>query len=429
MSGMDMLLALLLVSLTTAPVIDALRRRGVLSRPEFYLLVALYLYATGGYLTHLILPAGAPSFLLPASALSAHTSYLFSACAVLAVYAGGKLYDAGQIEIGLPPQGSRLLASLALAGCLVALAINIYYFATFGLFSGNFDRVEFIDNFDASGGVRIPYLDIFYAAVAVLALNERWPVSWLALAGLALLHLPVGNRRIVLAALIVVFVAKLLRGSRFSKGAIAAALAAVLVVGIVVGDVRGEGLSALQGLNLQRALLALSEFARPFVTLVYHVENGYEPLYGASLLQGATNSIPSFLLPFDKAPSLGRQFVQIVEGLGVFAGRVPGYGYFPVTEALVNFGPVGVPVFFLLFAWILRWLSAFAVRRGVAFVVPLLCAYMFAFGRGTFGGVVAACLWAFAAGLAIYITAGLLSGGLGRRGGLAVRTRTKAGGE
>lgn len=425
MTGANLALALLLVLMTTAPVLDALRRRGSLARPEFYLLVSLYLYATIGYLTHLILPGGIRTFLLPTADLSVHTSYLYSASAVLAVYVGGRLYDPGDSGWRPLTERSRVLGVLALAGCVLALAANTYYFASFGLFSGNFDRVDFIDNFDATGGTKVPYLDIFYASIAILALNERWPVSWFALSGLALLHLPVGNRRIVLAALIIVFVAKLLKGTRFRKGIIAALLAVVLVVGIIVGDVRGEGLSALSGLDLERVLVALSEFARPFVTLAYYVGNGYEPLYGTSLLQGFTNVIPSFLLPFDKPPSLGRQFVEVVEGLGVFAGRVPGYGFSPVTEALLNFGPVGVPVFFLLFTLVLRRLSAFALQAGVAFVVPLACAYMFALGRSTFGGVAAACLWAFGFGFALHVAASLAPKVLGGRP--AERTRTNAG--
>lgn len=248
MSGAGLVLALLLLVLATAPVLDAFRRKGALARPEFYLLGALYLYATVGYLAHLVLPAGVRGFLLPAGDVPIHTSYLYSVCAILAVYVGGGLYRAEEAGRNTLPHGRGLLAALALAGCVLALAINAYYFATFGLFSGNFDRVEFIDNFDATGGAKIPYLDVFYASAAILALNERWPVSWFALSGLALLHLPVGNRRIVLAALIIVFVAKLLKGTRFRKGLVAAALAVVVVVGIVVGDVRGEGLSALLSL-------------------------------------------------------------------------------------------------------------------------------------------------------------------------------------
>lgn len=402
----------MLILLATVPVLDALRRRGVLARPEFYLLVALYLYATGGYLTYLILPALAPSgtysFLLPAGELSVHTGYLYSVCAILAVYAGAKLYNPEEPERRYRPQGDRLLVGFALAGCLLALAVNAYYFYTFGLFSGSFDRVQFIDEFDASGGARLPYLEAFYAAIAVLALNERWPVSPFVLSALALLHLPVGNRRIVLAALIIILAAKLLRGTRFRKGFLVAVLAVVLVVGIVVGDVRGEGLSALEGFDVQRVFLALSEFSRPFVTLIFYVENGYEPLYGTSLFQGLLNVIPGSVLPFDKPASLGGQFVQVVDDLGAFYGRVSGYGFFPVTEALLNFGPIGVPVFFVLFAAIVRWLSTFVIREGYAFLLPVLCANMFAFGRNPFAGVFAATLWTVAAGLAIHFAARLV---------------------
>ena len=406
MNAADLAFAVFLVSLTTVPVLDAFRRRGALARAEFYLLVALYVYATGGYLTYMIVPGGTRNFLLPATDLAAHTGYLYSAYAILAVYVGGKLYRGRDPQVPSRVVGDRTLAALALAGCVVGLAANAYYFAAFGLFSGGFDRVEFIDDFGAAGGATIPYLAIFYASIAVLALNEWRPTSWLMLAVFALLHLPVGNRRIVLAALMIVFVAKLLRGTRFRIGVLAAVLAVVLVLGIVVGDVRGEGLSALAGLDLKRVFLALSEFARPFVTLAYYVEYGYEPLYGTSLLHGFVNALPGSLLPFEKPASLGREFVEVVEELGVYGGeRVPGFGFFPVTEALLNFGPLGVPAFFLAFAAGVRWLSSFVVRRGFPFVVPVVCAYMFAIGRDTFGGVLAACLWASAVGLAVHLAA------------------------
>lgn len=406
MNSAALALTLLLLVLATAPVLDALLGKGALARPEFYLLAALYLYSTGGYLTYLILPAGTRGFLLPAGTLSMHTSYLYSVCAILAVYAGGKLYDSKDFEAGVRLEGDRLLTVLALTSCTLALALNVYYFSGFGLFSGGFDRVEFIDDFDATGGAKIPYLTIFYAAIAVLALNERRPASWLMLSGLGLIHLPVGNRRIVLAALIIVFVAKLLKSYRVKKRFLAVMLAVVLAVGIVVGDIRGEGFSALEGFNVQRAFLTLSEFSRPFVTLVYYVENGYEPLYGSSLLYGLVNAIPGFLLPFDKFPAPSREFVEIVDSLGAYGQmRVSGYGFFPVTEALLNFGPIGIPVFFLFFAAFVRWLRGFALRKEYTFIVPLLCAFMFSFGRNPFGGLLASCLWTFAAGIALHFAA------------------------
>lgn len=427
MNPADVVLAIVLVALATAPVVDALRRRGALARPEFYLLVTLYLYATGGYLTYLILPRLSPAqgytFLLPAGDLAIHTSYLYSVCAVLAVYAGGRLYNPDEPERRHHPGGDRLLVAFALAGCVLALAANAYYFYTFGLFSGNFDRVEFIDEFDATGGAKLPYLEIFYASIAVLALNERWPTSPLLLTGLALLHLPVGNRRIVLAALIIVLAAKLLRGARFRKGFWAAVLAVVLVVGVVVGDIRGEGFSALEGFDLVRVFMALSEFSRPFVALVYYVENGYELLYGTSLFQAFVSIIPGSVLPFDKPVSLSRQFVETVGTLGVYYGRVSGYGFYPVAEALLNFGPVGIPALFLLFAPIVRWLSACALRSGYAFLVPVLCANMFAFGRNPFVGVFAMTLWTLAVGLAIHLAAGLTREVLARRPRLATRAK------
>ena len=413
---MTYVLAAVLIVLTTLPVLDAARRKGAFARPEFYLLGVLYLYGTGGYLTYLLFSSQDFTFLLAADRLTIHASYLFAALAVYAVYVGGKLY--WDVEpVRLAPPGGRTLVILASLGCVIAIGFNAYYYASYGLFSGAFDRVLFIDEFKPREGFTFPYMTVLLASLPILALNERRPVSWLFLLAFALLHLPVGDRRVVIAALIVLIVAKLLRGLRLRKRAVVPALAVILVLGVVIGIARGSGLSALYDLDLSGIFLALSEFARPFVTLVYYVGNGYEPLYGASIIQSFANVVPGFLLPFDKFPAPGEQFVETVESLGVYPTRVPGFGFYPVTEALLNFGPIGIPAFFLLFAWLIRKLSSLAVGWGFAFVVPVLCAAMFSFGRSSLTNVVVTNFWVLAFGGSICLAAWVLTKGLaeGRR--------------
>jgi hypothetical protein len=408
---LSLVLPIVLVALATAPVLDALRRKGVFVRPEFYLLVSLYLYGTGGYLTYLVLPPGAYLFLLPASSLSVTTSYLYAVSAILAVYVGGRLYDPGEPESRVHGVGNRTLVALALAVCVAALAANIYYFAQFGLFSGNFDRVLFIDAHGNDTGFRVPYTSLLLASLPILALHERRPASWLMLLAFALLHLPVGNRRFVLSAFIVLMVAKLLAGRKFGRRTLVVALAGVLVVGVVVGVVRGsgKGFSALSNIKVEGVFLALSEFSRPFISLVYYVENGYKSLYGTGLLQAIANIIPGVVSPFGEFLSPGRQFVQVVETLGVFPGRVSGYGFFPVTEALLNFGPAGIPVAFFLLALLIRRFSRFALLRDYAlFVIPILCSAMFAFGRSSLSDLIATYSWTVVFGLVVHLAARLI---------------------
>ena len=137
-----------LVLLTTAPLVDALRRDGILSRPEFYLLVTIYLYGTCGYLTHVLYTAKDFAFIIPVSSLAVHKSYLYSSAAVFAIYIGSGFYRSGGVlnRVSYPQDHeNRALTILAAAGCLFALAFNVYYFYTFGLFSGAFDRVELLD--------------------------------------------------------------------------------------------------------------------------------------------------------------------------------------------------------------------------------------------------------------------------------------------
>lgn len=412
---MSYLLVCVLVLLTTAPLIDALRRENILVRPEFYLLVAIYLYGTCGYLAQLVLTADDFIFIIPVSSLAVHTSYLYSSAAVFAIYMGGGFYRSRETrKLVSFSQGldNRVLVILAAAGCLLALAFNTYYFYTFGLFSGSFDRVEFMDDFKVQAGAKVPYLVIMYACLPILALRERLPISWLVFLPFALLHLSVGNRRIVLAAFIMLLVAKLLRGWRIGRRTIVAVLAVVGVVGVIVGDIRGrgEGLDGLGGIDAERIFLALSEFTRPFVALAYYVDNGYDLLYGKTLIQAFPNLLPGFLSPFGRFTSPGQQFVNVVEGLDVYSGRVSGYGFFPVAEALMNFGPIGIPIFFLVFTLIVRKLSALALSsEALVFAVPLLCATMFAFGRNAFTNVLSSVAWVLALGVALYVVAALSS--------------------
>lgn len=402
---------MVLVLLTTAPLIDALRRDNVLTRPEFYLLVTLYLYGTCGYLVHVLYTAKDFGFIIPVSGLAIHKSYLFSSAAIFAVYIGGRFYRSSMEERAPgPPSGDRLLPVLAAAGCLLALAFNVYYFYTFGLFSGSFNRVAFIDEFKTQIGAKVPYLALMYASLPILALRERLPVSWFIFLPFALLHLSVGNRRIVLAALILILVAKLLRGMRIRMRTLAAALAIIGVVGVMVGDIRGRGgaFSALANITFERIFLALSEFTRPFVTLTYYVDNGYDLLYGRTIVQAFINLVPGFLLPFSKSPSPGREFIQVVEELGVYPDRVSGYGFYPVAEALINFGPVGVPLCFLALTLLVRKLSDLSLATGFAFVVPVLCATLFGFGRGSFTNLLGGTVWILAIGVALHLSARLV---------------------
>lgn len=404
---MTYLLAAILLVLTTLPVLDAARRKEIFARPEFYLLGAIYLYGTFGYVTQLFFSSQDFYFILPATKLYAHESYLYSAGAVLAVYLGGGLYRSGDaMRAGVHITRDRTLALLAAGGCTLALAFNLYYFASYGLFSGEFDRVVFIDEFKPRLGFSFPYMTVLLASLPTLALHERWPASWGFFLAFALLHLPVGDRRVVLAAFIVLVVAKILGGLSLGRRALAIILAVSLVVGILVGTVRGRSLASVSELDFEGVFRALSEFSRPFVTLVYYVENGYTTLYGAGFLQSVVNVIPGFVLPFKKFPSPGQQFVDVVEGMAVIPGRVPGFGFYPVTEALINFGPLGVPIFFLLFAFLVRKLSYFAVTRGLVFVVPVLCAAMFSFGRSSFTNVLTTNLWVITFGVILHLAAG-----------------------
>lgn len=406
-----MLLALLAVLAVGVPVLDAARRRGAFARPEFYLLLALYVYASFGYLTNLYFPFGMLNFILPVSEESIHKGYLYSALAIFAVYLGGGLFRTRQIRAA-PPRDDALVA-LALLCCVGALALNLYYFYTFDLLTGGFDRTAFIDQFKGGAGFSVPYLVVLLSSLSVLAMYERRPFGWLSWSvfGLfAALHLPVGDRREVLALFVVVIAAKLLRGVNFGRRSFVVSASAVALAGVATGIWRTVGLSGIVAPDPVRVFDSLSEFARPFVTLLYYVEHGYAPLYGRGFAEAVLNILPASISPFPKFISSGQEFRAIVESLGVFEGRVPGYGFFPVTEALLNFGPSGIPLFFFIAALLLRLLSDFSARNtDFAFLIPVLCSAMAAsFVRNPLSDVLVTYFWTIAFGVALFAGSAVL---------------------
>lgn len=399
---MSSTLALSMIALATVPLLDATRRASSFARPEYFLLVTLYIYGTFGYVAHLSFSPDTFPFMIPVAESTIHLSYLYSLLAVWAVYWGGRLYRAEKLA-SAPAANREMIVGVAALGCVAALAINFYYFNSFGFSAGTFNRITYIDEFKQGGGFSFPYMVLLTASVSVLALNEKRPFSWLVLLAFALLHLPVGDRRVVLTVLIVIVVAKLLRGAVLKGTTLALTLATVLVVGVVVGGARAGQLSAIVNLDGERIFRALSEFARPFVTSLYYVDSGYTPLYGRSFVEAVINVVPASLLPFEKFVSLGQEFREVIGELGIFADRVPGYGFSPVTEALLNFGPVGIPVFFFLLAALLRRVSTLAVGGMFAFAVPVLCSSMFSFGRSTFSDVFVTLFWTLAFGVVLQV--------------------------
>ena len=406
---MSYLIALAMVLPMTLLVVDAARRTGAFVRPAFYLLSTIYIYATFGYLSHLYFPPEEFPFMLPFRETTIQLGYFYSALAMLGIYLGGKLYLSADTQAG--HQSSKMLFKLALAGCVFAIAANLYSFISSGFIVGDFDRVTFIDEVKAGGGFNIPYMSILLASLPVLVLNERralfW-VSWAVFGSFALIHLPVGDRRVVLSALIVLVVAKLLKGSVISRKTLLMILIASVLVGIFVGSMRAGSFYSALTPDPRRVFLSLSEFARPFVTLLYYIDSNQTLLLGRSFLEGFVNIVPQTLLPFDKFQSPGQHFRDVIDRLDVFPGRVPGYGFFPVTEALINFTPFGIPIFFFIFSTLIRKFSQYATSIGLTFVIPALCSAMFSFGRSSFTDILVTYTWVIAFGISIYVLSKLI---------------------
>ena len=110
-----------------------------------------------------------------------------------------------------------------------------------------------------------------------------------------------------------------------------------------------------------------NEFAGPFYSLVYNVDDPAPLRWGKSYVDGFLYFLPKVLYPSKPVP-IGNEFAQEVHSKFATAySPVSGWGYSPVAEALVNFGWAGVailPVFWAVGLDLLerfRWRNTFAL--------------------------------------------------------------------
>ena len=94
-----------------------------------------------------------------------------------------------------------------------------------------------------------------------------------------------------------------------------------------------------------------NEFAGPYYSLVYNVDNPPKPRWGKSYLDALFYFLPKQLYPGKKPVPIGNEFAQ--EIASHFANAyfpVAGWGYSPVAEAYVNFSWPGVMIIPIVWA-------------------------------------------------------------------------------
>ena len=303
----------------------------------------------------------------------------YTTLAILAIYLGGKLYAPARSRQN--SVNSKSVVTAGLIAFLFGLVLNYLYLWGIGAFSGGFIHAQFIESRSAS--FAYPYIYVLVPALSAIALfSSRTRYVWLLYAMFAVPNLIVGSRHESLLLLVAIIASRALRGIRLTKRWLFITLSIGLVAGVLVGATRG-GATLTQVMNNQRLLLyPLTEFSRPFSSLLYYIKNPKYGVPGATIYDGLVASIPKEILPVNRPQSPGVQFAQELWQRAGGVGRATGQGYSPVAEALVNYTFIGIPIFFFVLALGLRVWGAHLRKTKWTFFNSVLCVVMIDVGRG-----------------------------------------------
>ncbi len=380
----DYLVPISLFGFSTCLFVDALRHHGSLSRPEFYLLLSVYVYGTAGFLGYRYIELESAVFMQAITYDDATIvkAYFYTVIGISAIYLGGLLYKSGPDARHNTLRFNSVYVGVASGAAVLAIFINFYFFSKQGLFAGGIHHADLLEA--KKSGFFFPYFYLMIGAISIVALyEERGYYSWLIFGMFAMLNLSGGSRRHVLAALIAIIASKSLKGVRFSKTWLITVFLFALTIGIVAGATRGN--LALSDITDRKILQTLTEFVRPNTSLLYYINDQNELLWGKSFWDSMLQAVPGALLPIEKPTNLGTQFRSILGKSGVFPGRrVAGQGFSPVAEILLNLSLIGVPIVFFIFTRIIRQLSVAAIKTRWWILNPVLCVGMFTIGRGGF---------------------------------------------
>lgn len=110
-------------------------------------------------------------------------------------------------------------------------------------------------------------------------------------------------------------------------------------------------------ININWFLPGENEFAGPYFTLLYSIENKSKLLYGASYISSIANILPRSLYPGSKPLTIAQDFALFIHNS--YMSNFPfvvGWGYSPITEAYNNFGLFGIFIIFVIYGLILSYI-------------------------------------------------------------------------
>lgn len=261
---------------------------------------------------------------------------------------------------------------------------------------------------EASGAV--PYTAFLFAGLALLWVHHaghrtrrsRW-VAWGGLIAAIGFHLPLGSRRMILYALLIVVTATLTyrpRSIRQLRSWVALALVGYLLFAVfghtryviphlVAGTLTVDESTELVSRNLDFPDVMLpsrNEFAGPQYSLLARITEPPELDMGWTYVHAFVGVLPGSMYPGEKPLTPSHQFADDIyrrHPLGM--GRATGWGYSPVAESIDNFGWVGpLLVFAVLGAVLVRLSSARFYSPLAAVLVALVAPQMINLQRTSF---------------------------------------------
>lgn len=99
-----------------------------------------------------------------------------------------------------------------------------------------------------------------------------------------------------------------------------------------------------------------SEFAGPYIAVLYEMQSWSGYRYGLTYAEAIPNVLPRSLYPGEKPAALNETLAWNI-GSTDANGSVSGWGYSPVAEAYINFGFAGIPLMFATFSAVFAVIS------------------------------------------------------------------------
>jgi hypothetical protein len=342
---------------------------------------------------------------------------LYGQAAFLALLGALALFGVTLLTTRRSPPAMRARPSDLAPAAAMRLAGAAVYTAGLGMMVGNFLRLGDLSQvlslergarytLDSAARGSLPYVPFALAGIALLwaaYVATRSREDHLRALGAAilwiLLNLFLGDRRWSLYVFIVVLAIEegerlwrfRLRGKTIMAilalyiGAATFAQARYLVAP-VLGDKLsiGEAVDTVREKASEEWLLPTNnEFAAPYFTLLYTLDQDKPHRYGATYLRSIPDVLPRSLYPGEKPPSLGSEYAQrIHDRYRPMQREVSGFGLSPLAEGYLNFGVIGAVFEILVAALIAAWLSRHRWRTPTgAFAFALLLPQALVFHR------------------------------------------------